>query len=416
MAVGSGNNTGRMQIEIGRKIRWSPTYDSRRDYLSNDLTPERLTSLLVEVDDGDIAAMAELQEEMEGKDAHLQGVSARRREALTALDWKIEPPENTPKDQLALAQIAADYCDETLRQMSTWAETLEHLATATGPGVAAVELVWRVGLDGYALASTNDIPGHRLIRDIDSPDIWVITDEKPQGQPAPPGKYVMHLPNSRAGFPFRVTLTRAQGYLFLMRHFSLSDWASFLELFGMPVRWGKVDKDATPAERTMAESFVRDMTTDAWGTASSVDLQLIEANRGVQPFSDMVDWIESKTSILWLGQTLTTEMGSVGSFAAAQVHQNVKASILKSDVKNERRTIREQILRPMVALRFPGTKAIVPEFNRQILEAADVEGDRLKIDKLTKAGEMQLPIDVDVQYDMLGIPQPAVELDEVPDE
>lgn len=415
MAVGSGNNTGRMQIEIGRRIRWSSTFDPTRDYLSNDLTPERLTTLLVDVDNGDIAAMAELQEEMEGKDAHLQGVAARRREALTALDWQIDPPDNTPDDQLALAQEVADYCDEILRQMSTWAETLEHLATATGPGIAVVELVWRVGLDGFTLASTNDIPGHRLIRDVDSPNILIITDESPQGQPAPPGKYVMHLPNSRAGFPFRVTLTRAQGYLFLLRHYSLSDWASFLELFGMPVRWGKVDKDATPAERTMAQEFVRDMTTDSWGTASSVDLQLIEANRGVEPFSAMVDWLERKTSILWLGQTLTTEMQSVGSFAAAQVHQNVKASILISDIKNERRTIREQILRPIVELRFPGQGAIIPEFNRQLLEAADIDGDRLKMEKLTKAAEMGLSVDADVRYDMLGIPQPTVKPDEVPE-
>ena len=82
------------------------------------------------------------------------------------------------------------------------------------------------------------------------------TDRAPQGEPAPPGKYAIHTPNSRAGFPFRVTLTRAQAYLFLIRHMAISDWTSFLELFGLPVRWTETDENATPNEREQAKQSI----------------------------------------------------------------------------------------------------------------------------------------------------------------
>jgi phage gp29-like protein len=222
------------------QVRWSQRLDSWRRYLTDDPTPSQFSALLKQVDDGDLAAMVELNEEMEGKDAHLQNVAARRREALTALDWTITP-DTSAVDQ-AKAKKAAEFCDQQLLALKSFPETLEHLADAIGPGIAVTELMWHRG----RIADTNDVPGHRLLGDIfdQRPGVWIETEDEPvTGIKARPLKYIVHTPNSRAGFPLRVTPTRANAYLWLIKHYCISDWTSFTETYGQPVRVATYEGD-----------------------------------------------------------------------------------------------------------------------------------------------------------------------------
>lgn len=147
------------RVPAGRLVNYSRKLDVGRRYLTDSPTAIRFKAIQQAVDAGDIAAMVEMTEEMEGKDAHLQGVANTRRGAVTALEWKVVPDPEAPPEQEGAAQEAADFVSEHLTELSTWEGTLEHLSTAIGPNVAVVELVWRGGL----LVDTVDVPGHRLL-------------------------------------------------------------------------------------------------------------------------------------------------------------------------------------------------------------------------------------------------------------
>lgn len=364
------------------------------------MKPGELASLLKDVDAGDIAAMVELNEEMEAKDAHLQGVANTRREAVTALDWSIEPDDKA-EDQ-TLAKEAAEYCQAQLDAIKSWPETLEHFASAVGPGISVVELLWR----RFELVGTVDVPGHRLERVIDSDKIGINIGGNDVVVATSP-KFAVYMPNRRAGFPLKVTITRAQALLYLIKHFSIADWSAFSDVYGIPKPVAIIDESATPKEKTDIEAFLSGMGGFSFAKFSDAlqDIKYITA-QGESPHSKLIDWAERKQSILYLGQTLTTEMGAVGSFAAAKVHDNVRASILVSDVKKERRFIRNTILRPMVRFRFPRTNAPIPIFLRKVHEAANTDVDRLWLEKWRFMAETGRAVDDDQVYEALGIRKP----------
>jgi len=385
-----------------KEIRHNEVLDDQRQYLSDAPTPAGMAILLKRIDDGAIGELCEIGEEIEGKDGHLQSVAALRRQAVTALEWSIDPHDTEDEDAVDVAK----YVQRQLESIVTWPETLEHLATANGPGVAVTELVWRRG----ELAETNDVPGARLVSYPHCPSrIGILTSEDMVcGVPASEGKYIIHTPNCRAGQPIRVTLTRPSLYLWTLKHHGVSDWMAFSEVFGMPVKHFQYDPDTITAEEKkylIANAGLMGPDSRVI-TSKDVDFLMKESAKGTHPGQEIADWVDRKLSITWLGQTLTTETTGVGSFALGKVHDDIKTSLTVHDVATERRTIGRYVIAPMVRNRFPGQAVPMPFFNRHMVEAVDVESQTLNLDKLRYAREHGLRVDRKVEYEMLGIPMP----------
>jgi len=383
----------------GRRI----PLDRTRRYLTDSPSPQTLSTTIKAIDDGDIAAMVELNEEMEAKDAHLQGVANLRRQALTALEWEIQPAAVGDE---RMASEAADFIQIELDRIEMFPEALEHLATAIGPGISVLELVWWRG----RLVDVIEVPGHRLVGDQEGgPAIFVITEsESVDGVKLESPKFVVFTPDSRAGYPMRVTITRAQAFLWIIKHYARADWTSFAETYGHPVRIAKFKKGVAPAEQDKVQEMLENMGPDLWAMfTDEVDIQFLEAARNSQPFSELIQWVEKKQSILYLGQTLTTEAGPVGSLALGRVHDNVRASLTLSDIANERRMVRRQIIAPMVRFRWPGVDVPMPTFTRRIIEEKNLDQERLEMEQLRFALELNLPVDDRVKYERLRMPMPT---------
>jgi len=249
----------------GRVVKWSHE-DRMRRYLTDSPTPAGFATLMKNVDDGDVAAMVEMDEEMRSKDLHLQGETAKRMQSLTALPWSIEAADF--KEDQPLADEVAAYVRETLEAIATFDDTLIHLATAVGPNIATTELIW----EKSALVATQDIGGHRL-QSIPSfgPEIYLITDENPwPGEDMPLGKFIVHTPNAQAGFPFRVTMTRALAWLYVLKHFSVADWSAFSERFGTPFIYAMMKDEAPDGAFEQTQDLLKDMGADTWALRVTV--------------------------------------------------------------------------------------------------------------------------------------------------
>ena len=119
--------------------------DSVRDYPSAGLTPSRLAAVLREADDGSLSTAMQLFEEMEEKDAHLFAVANTRRLALTGLEWQVVSEADIhDRADRGRADEAAAYCRETLTDLESLDEVLQHLSLAIGRNIAIAELVWDV--------------------------------------------------------------------------------------------------------------------------------------------------------------------------------------------------------------------------------------------------------------------------------
>lgn len=399
--------TGRRRRSIKPVVKYEENIDSFRRYVTDDPTPDKMANLLRSVDNGDIAALLELQDEMEAKDLHLQGVVETRRGAVSSLDWDIEPNPDDP-NQIA-AEEKAEYCLRQLQAIAKFPEALDHLTKATGPNVAVIELLW----DKAEVVGVVPVPGHRLTGDPNGqkPGVFVETDTE-LGVPTSPGKWIVHHSNPNAGFPFRRTLTHATVWPWLMIHFSRADWMSFSELYGTPLRAAISDDTVSPADRAAGEAMLNDMSTDvAASLPSGMSIEFIQALGKGEVFVDQTAYAERKMSIGWLGQTLTTDTGQSGggAFALGRVHEGVRADLLAKDLMSERRTIECQLLLPMVGLRFPDQPGPSPVWVRNIEEKRDLEQEKMDLERIRAAREFGLPIKRDDVYTALGFERPTAE-------
>jgi hypothetical protein len=116
---------------------------------------------------------------------------------------------------------------------------------------------------------------------------------------------------------------------------------------------------------------------------------------------------EDRQGIAWLGGNLTSDTtGGTGTFAAADVQNQVRDNLRDDDIKREGRTVREQIIRPIVAFGFHGRDVPVPYFRRVKPQTID----RIKEAELMyKAQHIGMDVAESWARERLGIPKPKVD-------
>lgn len=337
----------------------------------------------------------------------------KRRMALTGLDWEVVSAYDvapTSRMDKGLADAAAEFARDALTGVKGFDKGLRHLAYAVGEGVGVVELIWL----GRGLSALRIVPSSRLVFDYNqdvaegSPARLRIRTDKNEtpGVPADWGKFVVHAPTGRNGFPQRGALLRVLTLNFLIRSYAVKDWATFCEIFGMPIRSATYGPSATAEEKQEMLDMLRLMGTDLVAVFSeSMKLNIIESTqRGTSPYEAFLKWLDEQATIAVLGQTLTTQMSdSGGSFAAAQVHKGVEEALADDDRKAEGETIRDQVLAPMIKYSFGRPDAPVPFFRRRIAEPVD---RMVEAQVLGAAVDMGMTVEIGYAHETLGIPIP----------
>jgi phage gp29-like protein len=198
-----------------------------------------------------------------------------------------------------------------------------------------------------------------------------------QGVPFPPWKVIYHRYKAKSGYDTRAGVLRVVGYMYLLKNYSLKDWAGFNEVFGMPLRLGKYDPASTPSDREALIQAVRNLGSDAAGIISkNTEIEFVEASNrlsgNANPFQVLADFCNREMSKAILGQTLTTDTsGETGTYSAAKVHAQVRSDLVVADAQSLGQTLREQLLRPLVGFNFGWDKPI-PWFRFRFEESEDL--------------------------------------------
>ncbi|MBF0516368.1 MAG: DUF935 family protein [Nitrospirae bacterium] len=124
---------------------------------------------------------------------------------------------------------------------------------------------------------------------------------------------------------------------------SVKFWAIFAEKYGMPFIIGKLPRSAPDSDYEKLASRLDAMVQDAVAVIpddSSVDIQsgLVKGGASSTLYVDLIDFLNNEISKAILGQTLTTQMGTTGSYSASQTHMEVRDDIVLSDKRLVERT------------------------------------------------------------------------------
>jgi Protein of unknown function (DUF935) len=130
----------------------------------------------------------------------------------------------------------------------------------------------------------------------------------------------------------------------IIKKIIFGSWAQYAEIFGMPIRIGKV-ASASQADRDQMAEDLQNMASAAYAvTGIGDDIEIKETAKGdaYQVYNQFIERINSEVSKLFLGQTMTTDNGS--SRSQGEVHERVAEAFAASDRRFVQFTINDNLL------------------------------------------------------------------------
>lgn len=189
----------------------------------------------------------------------------------------------------------------------------------------------------------------------------------------------------------------------MMKSFTLKDWMTFLEVYGMPLRLGKYGLGASAEDKGVLLRAVRDLGSDAAAIIpESMQVDFVEAKGASEkPFEGMADYLDKQLSKAVIGQTMTADAGS--SKAQAEIHDLVRTDIKKADADQLATCINRMLIDPYTAVNFgPGAVGLW-RLSLPVRVARDIEALSTALAKLVPLG---LKVRQDEVREPLGLTDP----------
>ena len=375
-----------------------------RSYPSENLSPKKLAAILKELDGGYCRNAMNLFDDMEEKDLHLAAVMQTRVMAAAA-------PERTivPAGDSGGAKRHADFVREVWTGVEGRSRLVHNLLAAIGRGFSIAEMMFELREGSLIVSDIKTCPQSLFsFIDPDSPgnvlDFPVYhTADKIHGEKIPREKFIFHTHSAFGqNGPLRAGLYRGMAWYYLFTSFSIKDWMSFMDIYGIPLRLGKFKSGTDDRSREILKRAVMELGSDAAAVISEdTTIEFIESKLSGSHdlFQKAVEFFDRQKSKRVLGQTLTTEQSGKGSYALGTVHNRVREDLTRLDCILLDETLTRDFICPLVKANF-GPQKMYPRFLSE-------PRHRAGLDDLKKLYDMGVQVGVNEIYKAAGIPQPA---------
>jgi phage gp29-like protein len=384
-----------------------PTKWGRRSYgaastaIADALTPERLVGILKNAEDGDILAQSELFEAMEVRDAYLDGLLNQRKAGVTSCRYEL-----IPGDDSSQAQAAAEFCQKVVDEVPYWTDRVNDLLDAIPKGFACLEILWETSEKSWRPRDLTFRPQRWWTLDQSDRNKLLLRDDKDwKGREINPLNFIQHVHHARSGSLDRAGLSLACTRPFLVRNYAIKDWLAFAEVFGMPVRLGKLPQGASDADAKLLWEAFKSLGHDAAGmipAGAEITFPNVNVTTNADFFAKLREGSGQEMTICILGQLLTTGGETGGSYALGQVHQNARWDLVDSDAKRLDETLNRRLFAPISALNF-GPDVAPPVYRTTVEAPEDLESGARVVQTLVGSG---LKIPQSWVYGKFGIPVP----------
>lgn len=338
--------------------------------VASGLTPQRLAGILLACDEGDLDEFIVLAEEMEERDPHYQSVLGIRKRVISGVAPTVKPASDSAQDKKI-----AEAVREEIAEHEGFSDLVEDMLDGLGKGYSVVEIKWARSAALWTPEEfiwrnqrffTFDRETGRELRLRDEAD-------PVHGLALEPFKFITHLPKLKSGMPFRSGLARLVAFSWMCKSYTLKDWMAFIETYGLPLRLGKYDGNATAEDIQTLMRAVANVGTDAAAVIpQSMQIDFVDGPSvtGDRIFENLARYIDEQISKAVLGQTMTSDDGS--SQAQANVHNEVRHDIARSDAVGVSKRLNRDLVRPFVDLNF-GVQENYPQLLIEIEEPEDTK-------------------------------------------
>jgi len=376
-------------------------------YPAKNLTPEKLATLMRELDQGYCKNAMELFDEMEERDIHLATVMQTRVSAAASKKRRAVPSGDSADDKRC-----ADFINDVWDGIEGKTQSLHDILSAVSRGFSVTEMVFEV-VDGALVVKRLKFCPQYLFSfaDLDSPMTlpdfpFYLPFGKTKGEVLPREKFIFHANRATGLGALRGGLYRGLSWYFLFTNYTIKDWMTFMDIYGIPLRLGKFKPTADDSSRQVLKEAVKNLGADAAAVISEdTTIEFIESKLSGNHnlFENAVEFFNRQKSKRVLGQTLTTEQGKSGSYSLGNVHDRVRFDILQFDCAMLDETLTRDLIVPLVKANF-GEKKRYPRF---VTDMDDRESKASRLERLDTLYKMGLAVPVAQLYEAAGIARPS---------
>lgn len=346
--------------------------DTYNTHPGHGLTPDRLLAAYRRAEAGDPLAQFDIFDDLLERNGHLMGLDEGRRLSVAGKTWILKPGDDKPG-----SVKAAEDLDRILRRPPMPGEpsfraVLKHQMSAVGYGFAATNFAWaRLEAGGPWAPSRWKTVAHRRFAAVDEEridEIGLRNGASLDAEPLEPGAWLLSQQTHRN--PWAAGRFRTTSIWAMFSGWSIRDWITFSEMFGMPTAIGFYEPNASLETRRALEALLKNIGTDGYGiledTTDVVLKDSVRSGDASSVFPSIMDRCEAQMSKAYAGGTLTIDAGATGSYAQATTHENRSFILTLADALDREDDINRDICAPFVAWNGYGGAA-PPQFRLQVL-------------------------------------------------
>lgn len=392
-------STAKQEQPAQSEVTLVSTYDRWSSYPSKGLTPERLSTIFREADDGDVTRQAELFSEILEKDAYFSSAIRALIVGFARRNWNMIPASSgDPKEEKKIA----DDCTQMIKNIEGWVEHIKDVASFYIYGYSANEIGFTPSDRGYdvpwikyvdpkrirfgKISDVNRDPEEmRLLIDTMHLDYYrsflpenVIQDALVDGLPIQTDpilrqRFILGRYKSNSGKTASIGLMRPLTYLFMFKNYDVKWWIQFAEK-ALGVTVGKYDVNNPNDKETLMQA-VRNIAFDSSCVITKdSDIEFKEMLQKAATHSvyvDIKDWANEEASILVFGHSGSNKStaGKLGGEdQAGDSRQEAIAEL--ATLVDER--ISFDLIRNYVRFKY-GERDEYPYYQTDISQALDME-------------------------------------------
>jgi len=348
-----------------------------------DITIPRYTKVLQPIDEtllhnGGGKGIALYREVL--KDGRAYSVLQKRKRGLVMRDFVVEPASEARIDKKA-AQI----CERQLKALDLNATVLG-LLDATLMGFAVGEVVW--ARDGGEIVAQK-IPTHDQRRFKFGPEgeprllTW---ENMAWGEELPPRKFGVHRFERLSSDPYGWGLGRILFWHVLFKREGVAFWLKALERFATPLPVAKYPIGSLPnQQQQLLDAIIGALVEGALVVPAGTEVDFATAAvSGTLTHEAWCRYWDEQTAETVLGETLSTNIGSSGSKAAAETHKSVSDELIDGDAELLGKTLQESLLSWITLYNVPDAQPPVLKWPRPVEIAAEEEAKSKRADRRTR--------------------------------
>lgn len=304
-------------------------------------------------------------------DPHVFACTQSRKAGVLSLDWEIN--RGLDKDQ------NAEDIENLLKKLDIQ-KLISDILDATQFGFQPLEIIWKRDKSGHIMPERVVAKPPEWFCFDDDNNLKFRTKENYYGEIVPNKKFLLAQNNPSYNNPYGERTLSRVFWNVTFKKGGLKFWVVFTEKYGMPHLIGKHPRGSTKEETNSLADMLEDMVQDAIAVIpddSSIEIQEASKSSSAEIYEKLIDKMNTEISKAILGQTLTTEIGSTGSYAASNTHMQVRQDIVDSDKKLVEGVI-NQLIQWIYEINF--ANAEVPVF--ELYEPEDVDLNLAQRDKI----------------------------------